>query len=230
MRERGDLDVLHEPFMYHYYIHCDRPKFSGFEPEPGHPTAFNDIRDMVRARARQAPVFLKDMAYYVADSILHDAQFAHEIQHAFLIRDPAEAVVSYAKRQADFACVEVGIEAQWDLFCHLKTLGKDPVVLNAAAIRADPGTQMARYWAAVGLPDRPAALTWDRRVPAGWRSVQTWHSDVLQTRSILPPDPTQDIAAELSVLPQRFQDMAHHHQVFYDHLAAVAVAQQTTVL
>ena len=38
MRERGDLGVLHEPFMYDYYLNQTSRIFADFTPEPGHPT------------------------------------------------------------------------------------------------------------------------------------------------------------------------------------------------
>lgn len=220
MRERGDLDVLHEPFMYHYYIAGDREKFSGFEPEPDHPTRYEDIRAMIRDKATHRPVFLKDMAYYVLDRLSQDPEFAREMTHAFLLREPAPAVISYARRQSDFICEEVGIESQWRLYTALREMGLDPVILLAEAIRANPAAEMARYWRAAGLPDAPHALQWDESVPDGWRSVETWHEEVLQTRGILPPDPDRDVAAELAALGAPYTDYVAHHRPFYEKFRA----------
>ena len=52
MRARGDLQVFHEPFMYHHYLtQTDRP-FPDFEPEPDHPRTYADIRAMILDAAR----------------------------------------------------------------------------------------------------------------------------------------------------------------------------------
>ncbi len=49
MRERGDLNVLHEPFMYHHYLTSTDRLFPAFTPDPGHPATYADIRAMIRA-------------------------------------------------------------------------------------------------------------------------------------------------------------------------------------
>ncbi len=220
MRERGDLEVLHEPFMYHYYLGGDREKFTDFAPEADHPTSYEGIRAMIRERAEAAPVFFKDMGYYVHETLGHDPGFAGEMSHAFLIRDPREAVISYAKRQPDFTAEEVGIEAQWQLYAALRGMGLAPTILFSEDIRRNPGAEMARYWAEVGLADATHALSWDASVPEGWKSVETWHRKVLETTAILPPDEGRDVAGELAALGAPYRDYAAHHQVFFDRFRA----------
>lgn len=221
MRERGDLQVLHEPFMYHYYLGGDRERFADFAPEAEHPVTYAAIRAMIREQAVRGPVFLKDMGYYVVDRLSDDPDFARQMAHAFLVRDPAEAVISYAKRQRDFTCEEVGLEALWRLYTRLRDLGCTCHVLSSAAIRSDPAAAMAAYWAAIGLPDCPDALSWDGTVPDGWRAVEAWHREVLETRAILPPDDGRDIDAELAALGAPFTDYVAHHRPFHDLLLAV---------
>lgn len=216
MRERGDLDVLHEPFMYAYYIGEGRKKFAGFAPDPGHPVTYDGIRAMIRKRARARAVFLKDTGYYVAHRLPGDCEFARQMTHAFLVRDPAEAVVSYARRQHDFTSEEVGLEALWVLYSALKAQGCLCHVLSSDAIRRDPARAMAKYWTAVGLSDCPEALSWDDAVPDGWRAVETWHREVLETRAILPPDQGRDVEAELAALGAPFTDYVAYHRPFYD--------------
>ncbi len=220
MRERGDLSVLHEPFMYDYYIAGGRGEFAGFEPEADHPRSYPEIRDMILRLAAETQVFLKDMGYYVVDTLSQDPKFARQMHHAFLIRDPAESVVSYARRQRDFSLEEVGLEAQWRLYQALRDMGLAPIVLSADAIRQNPAAEMGRYWKAAGLPDCANALSWDDTVPAGWRAVDTWHLEVMETNQILPPDPGRNTAAELATLGPPFTDHVSHHRPFYDLLLA----------
>lgn len=226
MRERGDLEVFHEPFMYDYYVGGDRAKFTGFEPEAGHPTTYEGIRDLVRAKAAWHPVFIKDMAYYVVDKLPADPDFARETFHAFLVRDPAQSILSYVKRQKDFSLEEVGVEAQWTLFERLTALGCQTHILLADDIRRDPKGAMTTYWKAARLPDRPHALSWDASVPKGWRSVETWHREVLQTRSITPPDDARDYATELSALGAPHTEFEAHHRPFYNKLVKAARHQK----
>ncbi len=38
MRERGDLDCAHEPFIYDYYVHRKIRVMPHFDVQEGHPT------------------------------------------------------------------------------------------------------------------------------------------------------------------------------------------------
>ncbi|WP_283176701.1 hypothetical protein [Gemmobacter sp. 24YEA27] len=51
MRERGDLDCAHEPFMYDYYVHRAIRQMPHFDVRPDHPVSYPAIRDHLLARA-----------------------------------------------------------------------------------------------------------------------------------------------------------------------------------
>lgn len=225
MRERGDLDVLHEPFMYDYYMREGTRPFDNFDPASAHPSGYADIRDMILGRAEQRPVFLKDMAYYVQDRLPDDPAFASRMTHAFLVRDPAESILSYHRKDQGFSCKEVGIEAQWRLFAALRDMGHDPVVIRSADLRADPAAVMARYWRAVGLAPRPGALTWNPALPDAWKPVEAWHSEVLDSTTIIPAEP-RDARAELAVLGPPFTDYDAHHRPYFELLCNQADHQK----
>lgn len=217
MQERGDLDIPHEPFMYHYYLGSGRD-FPGFAPVPGHPTDYAGIREMIRARSAKGPVFFKDMAYYVAEELAGDLGFAREMTHVFLVRDPVESVLSYAKKQADFTCEEVGVEGQWRLYQTLVAAGCDPLVVRSEAIRENPAREMARIWAHQGLPDAPQALSWEAGVPESWAHVAHWHPEVTSSGGIKPPEAGRDLAAELAALGAPYTEYVAHHRPFYERL------------
>ncbi|MEM7269406.1 MAG: hypothetical protein AAF401_09145 [Pseudomonadota bacterium] len=218
MRERGDLAAFHEPFMYDYYLNRAGRIFADFLPDPAHPTTYEATRAMIRAKAAERPVFLKDMAYYVADPLPQDAEFLAEITHAFLIRDPAAAILSYAKRDPEFALKEAGLEAQWRLYQAVKEAGLSALVIRAEDVQADPAAELARYWDFAGLSDMPEALTWDSEIPEGWETVADWHRETLASGEIRPPD-ARDAEAELTALGSPFTDYLAHHRPFYELLA-----------
>lgn len=224
MRERGDLTVLHEPFMYHHYLTTKDRLFPGFAPEPGHPATYEDIRAMILEKAQDGPVFFKDMAYYVADALPLDPGFATRISHAFLLRDPTEAALSYAKRDPDFTRLELGHEAQHRLYQALVEMGQNPLVITADQLRGDPHGTLRRYWSHVGLPYLDHAFSWDNRVPEGWQSVQSWHSEVLQSGAIRNPE-RSDAQAELAALGTPYTRHAAHHLPFYTRMREIAERQ-----
>lgn len=224
MRERGDLTVLHEPFMYHHYLNASDRVFPDFVPEPGHPTSYKGIRAMIRAKAKTGPVFFKDMAYYVTDALPDDTGFAEQLTHAFLLRDPTEAALSYARRDPDFTCFELGHAAQHQLYKALVDMGHSPLVLTADQLRHDPESTLRRYWTHAGLPFTGHAFEWDDRLPDGWQSVKTWHKEVLSSSAIHPPE-DKDATGELSELGAPYTGYAAYHAPHYETLRAVAETQ-----
>ena len=225
MRQRGNLTVLHEPFMYHYYLTMRVRLFPNFVPDPGHPATYAEIRAMIRDRGRTQSVFFKDMAYYVADRLPQDTQFATQMTpHAFLVRDPIEAAVSYARRDPGFTRTELGHEAQHRLYHALLACGCTPLILTADQLRHDLEGTMRRYWAHLGLGFLDHAFDWDDQVPDGWEAVKDWHSEVLQSGSILKP-PRTDPAADLAALGAPYTDHAAHHAPFFVEMRDIAEAQ-----
>ena len=224
MRERGDLTVLHEPFMYHHYLTTKDRLFPDFRPDPAHPATYEDIRAMIRDIAASQTVFFKDMAYYVAEALPADADFAAEMSHAFLIRDPVESAVSYARRDPDFTRSELGHEAQWRLYEALRARGYAPLVLTADQLRGDPEGTLRQYWAHTGMSFAAHAFKWDDRVPDGWEAVKDWHGEVLASGAIRRP-PRSDPAATLAALGALYVEHAAHHAPFYARLRKIAEAQ-----
>lgn len=225
MRERGDLHVLHEPLMYYHYLHRAERPFAGFEPEPGHPTSFHGIRDMMLDRARDRPVFAKDMAYYAPDEVLADTALLARMTHAFIVRDPAEAAVSYARLDPDFTVRELGLTAQLDLATRLRDRGIPVHVVLSETLRADPAGTMQAYWRFAGLPVMERALNWQARTPADWVSVKHWHGAVTSSTGIRPPDRNRDAEVELAALPARIRAIHAAHVPAYRALCKLAADQ-----
>lgn len=224
MRERGDLKVLHEPFMYHHYLTTKDRLFPDFEPDPGHPTTYDGIRALIRKTAKEGPVFFKDMAYYIVDVVPQDPDFVAQMSHAFLVRDPVEAALSYARRDPDYTCTELGHEAQHRLYHALVALGQSPLVMTADQLRHDPEGTLRRYWTHAGLDYASHAFAWDDTVPAAWQTVEGWHGAVMQSRQIQKPKDS-DAAGQLAALGAPYTDYAAHHAPFYAEMCGIAEMQ-----
>lgn len=232
MRERGDLDCAHEPFMYDYYVHRGAGQMPNFDVQPEHPTRYGDIRDMLLARAAKGCVFFKDMAYYVTPYMGDDAGFARRLRHVFLIRDPRAAIASYFKLDPAFTREEVGIEGQWRLYQILTAHGVRPLVIRSEDIRNDPKGMMRSLWAKLGLPDAPHAFDWAGDVPEDWAQVASWHAAAAASSGIrpMPPDHAERAAAAFEAaarLAPHLRDWLAHHQPFHDRLAALALRRQS---
>lgn len=229
MRERGDLDCAHEPFMYDYYVHRNVSSFPHFDVQDDQPTAYADIRDMLLERAEQQPVFFKDMSFYVMPHILEDESFAPHLTNCFLIRSPYASIPSYYKLDADLTLEEIGLEAQWRHYSALKEAGQAPVVIQAEAVRQDARAVLADMWNRIGLPFVERAFDWQNETPEDWQQVEGWHGNASRSKGIRPLT-TEEIRAQ----EQKFDDLARevpklreyleHHLPFYERLRAEALS------
>ncbi|WP_171180013.1 hypothetical protein [Ruegeria sp. HKCCD8929] len=229
MRERGDLDCAHEPFMYDYYVHRRVREMPHFEVAPGHPRSYGEIRDMLLDRAAVQPVFIKDMSYYVMPHILEDAVFLARLRNMFLIRRPRAAIVSYHKLDPEVTDEEIGITAQAAQFRALEARGARAVVIRAEDVRADPRGMIGALWRAVGLAPADHAFDWQNEVPQDWQQVEGWHGRVLQSAGIAPPDPQAETreAERFDALCARaphVRSLLDRHEPHYRHLSAHALA------
>ena len=77
------------------------------------------------------------------------------LTHAYLIRDPAHVVASYARVRGEPALTDLGYPQQVEIF---RTYG-GPVV-DAADILRDPAAVLRRLCTALGLAFDPAMLRW----------------------------------------------------------------------
>lgn len=228
MRERGDLDCAHEPFMYYHYIGQGRRPFPGFEAQPDHPTSYEGIRDMLVERAKARPVFFKDMAYYVMPEIADDPEFLARVTHCFLVRHPLASILSYHKLDPDMSCREIGLEDEWKLYETVTGAGHDAVVIEAETVRADTRGTMAALWQRIGLEFREEAFDWNREAPSDWENVSAWHEQASSASGIRAADAEEMLRKEaefeeLVETAPRLRDYLDHHLPFYQKLAEVAL-------
>ena len=223
MRERGDFECLHEPFMYHYYLNQKHRDMPYFEPKQDHPVTYDGVRDMIFKKAKTSPMFFKDMAYYIDSDIVNDSTLCKSVVHCFLIRSPQAAIASYYKLDKAVTLREIGIESQWRVYSHLVESGIKPVVLQAETIRKNPRAAANAWWKSIDLVSIDSAFEWNEKPPADWEQVKGWHQKSMQSKSIHPwaedeaQKETERFEAAAIEAPH-LRDYLEHHQVFYDRL------------
>jgi len=172
MRERGDLNCFHEPFLYDYYVARKKRVMPHFNAEPGRPVSYDQVRDTLMAAAEQKPVFVKDMSYYVIPHILDDDEFSARLTNTFLIRDPLASIVSYFKLDPEISCEEIGLEAQAKHCLALHESGQNTVVIQAEDVRTNTRSVVNAYWQAIGLSPAEHAFNWQGDGPQDWKQVK----------------------------------------------------------
>jgi hypothetical protein len=233
MRERGDFDCLHEPFLRYYYLERSAKQLLYFDTAEDHPTSYAATRDMILARAQRGPVFAKDMSYYIMPEMLEDPEFCECVRHCFLIRNPMRAIMSYYRLDNDVDLYEIGIEAQWQQLEGLQQQGiTDSVVLEAEAVQSDTAGSMGRFWQALGLEYSDQALNWQQdSIPQDWNYVQGWHQSVSDSQGIraAAANEAEQAAAEfaeLCVEAPQLSGYLEHHLPFYERLRALSLTRE----
>ncbi len=198
--ERGDLEVVHEPFSRCWYLGPDaqHPRYQPDQPNPEH--AYEPVRDTLLAAANgPRPVFFKDMAYHLLP--WHEPAFMARVRSGFLIRHPRLVLASMARKMPDFTLAETGFPALERMFqLERERRGAVPPLLDSDAICADPAGQIAAWCAAMDLPFLPGSLDWEPGLLPQWEIWEAWHQDVARSSGFAPPrDPDSvEVPAEHS--------------------------------
>lgn len=219
MRERGDHEVVFEPFAAHYYF-SDARRSSRFDDrvEPEREHDFDAILARLVGLSQEQPVFVKDMAYHVVDRA--DDAFLSQFQHTFIVRHPRFALASLARIWPDFTLEEAGFAALRRLFDRVSERdGQPPPVIDGEDLLADPARIVAAWCGAVGLPFLPEALAWDAGREEGWERWSRWTTAV-ERSSGLPEDPTAPRDGDVTRLDDpRLEEAALACLPDYRHLA-----------
>jgi len=185
---RTDTHVTDEPFYGAYLKHTGDPQ----------PMAAEVIADMdcdwaSVARTLSGPLppsafggapparpiwYQKHMAHHMEGPVGITDLTAHT--HAFLIRDPARVVASYAAKRTKVRPEHLGLARQRRYFDTVADrLGHVPPVVDSADILANPAPTLAALCTALGIPWDDAMLAWPpgRRATDGiWASH--WYNAV----------------------------------------------------
>lgn len=188
---RPDCAVWDEPLYAHY--------LTQYEPDhPGIPEIIaaheNDWRKVVEALIGPVPGgktihYQKHMAHHMLPHI--SDEWLVGVSNVFLIRDPAEVLLSMSKVMETVTLQDTGFPDQFRLFekvCELT--GEAPPVIDARDIGTDAEGTLRALCAALGIPFDPAMLSW----PAGPRDsdgiwAKYWYDNVNRSTGFQPWKP-----------------------------------------
>ena len=179
-----------------------------------------DWRSVARTMGGPAPAaiwYQKHMAHHMEGPV-GIADLPDHV-HAFLIRDPAKVVASYAAKRVQVRPEHLGIGRQREYFDReADRLGHAPPVVDSADILRAPAAVLARLCAALGIEWDPAMLGWapGRRDTDGvWASH--WYGAVEASTGFGPPD---DSTVALDGEARAVADACRPH---YDYLAGFRI-------
>ncbi len=218
MRQRGDMDCLHEPFGEAWYQGEDPfwPRFrSGDMTTPG--LSIESVWDDIQKRAEGGPVFLKDFPHYI--NHMWTPEFLANFTHAFLIRDPAKTITSMYNKWPEFDEAEVGFPEQRALFDLLMALrGAPPPVIDSDDLLENPEGMVAAFCASVGIPFMRSALSWQPGADTSdysWWDGGSFHANLKASTGLKPQERRY---VEIEDAPERVQRVHRRMKPHYDHL------------
>ncbi len=223
MSERGDMTIVHEPFLYLYYV-VQNPHLVIAQQldriEPRMLESFDEIVERIERVAESGPVFFKDMAVHVHNPKGYhaDERFLGRLSNAFLIRDPERAILSHLNQNPDMTFEEAGYESQFAVFERVREMtGEEPVVIDAADLEDDPEGIIRAYCSAMDIPFIASALHWGATAPSYLGEDDVWHADLFHTTGFEAAVEVLDTA--LREHPP-FEEYRDRSMPFYEAMAA----------
>jgi len=222
--ERGDMEVIHEPFGYLYYVHEKRP-VANMTVDPNHPTSYEEIKKMILEKAQTSSkdyLFVKDMAFHCFSHISKDPEFLRRIKSTFIVRDPLKAVSSHFAIHPNVTCEEIGHEHQWNLAKSImEATGESPAVVVAEDLEEDPAGVMEAYADKLEIPYNPYATNWQKSYYNLWDTWKEWHLDVANSTGFHKTD-RQKHEDTIKKNPH-LNDFYLYHLPFYNSLCGLRV-------
>jgi hypothetical protein len=207
---RRDTLVVDEPLYAHYLAVTGLDHPARAAVMASQPRRWQDV-----AAALTGPLpagvqvyYQKHMTHHLIPQVGRD--WLRELSNAFLIRDPAYVVASYAKVRGEPTLADLGYVQQAEIF---RAYG-GPVV-DAADVLRDPAGVLERLCAALGLGFDPAMLAWPPgRRPTDGVWAPHWYAAVEASTGFAPYDPGP------ADVPARLRPLVEAARPYYDELAA----------
>ena len=189
---RGDTHVTDEPLYACYLATTGREHPGRDEIVACYET---DWRRVVETLVGPVPGgraiwFQKHMTLHLTDDVGRD--WLEELDHAFLIRDPREVLLSYSRVVSDPTPEDLGFPQQRALWEDVaRRTGRVPPILDSRDVRDRPEAALRALCAALDVPWDPAMLSWEpgRRETDGiW--APHWYGNVERSTSFAPWTPS----------------------------------------
>jgi len=217
---RGDTVVSDEPFYGAYLNQTGDPQPMADQVIASMDCDWGSVaRTMTGPAPDNAPVwYQKHMAHHMVGPIAHDD--LPGLTHAFLIREPAKVMASYAAKRVAVRPEHLGSERQAEFFeREAERLGHAPPVVDSADILQDPAGMLEKLCTALNIAWDPAMLRWEPGIRATdgiWASH--WYDAVAASTGFGEPD---DRPADLDDEAKR---VAEACRPYYERLAVHKLA------
>ena len=208
---RPDCAVVDEP-LYAFYLDRTRLEHPGRdEVIASQPTDWSVVVDALTVGpvpGGRGEFFQKHMTHHLLPEVDRDRLAG--LRHAFLVRDPAEVLASYARVREQPTLEDLGLPQQVEIF---ERYGGP--VLDARDVLEAPEALLRVLCERLEVPFTTAMLTWPAGPhPADGVWARHWYARVQASTGFAPWTPPRD------ELPARLEPLLARCLPYYDALAA----------
>jgi hypothetical protein len=214
MLERGDITVAHEPLLH--LTEVGEVSLPGADGTPVSVRSEREVLAHLTALGADRTVFVKEVLDYPYQYLFdHPAELA-PLTHTFIVRDPRQTISSHYAMKQTVTCAEIGYERLCRLFELVWSVtGRQPLVVRAERLLADPEQTIRSYCAHVGLPYREDALRWTPGDRPEWQRHSAWHVDASRSTGFTDRRNSYTDTVDNNPTLRSFYD---HHLPFYQRL------------
>ena len=211
---RADTLVIDEPF-YAFYLRQTGKKHPGADEVIA--KGQTDWRKVVEQLTGPIPKgkkisFQKQMTHHQLPEV--DRRWLGALTNCFLIRDPAEVITSYIKKNDDPSLEDIGFVQQCDIFDWVRGhTDQRPPIVDAKDVLQDPERILRLLCEAIGVNFDDAMLSW----PPGLRETdgvwaKHWYDEVARSTSFQPYRPKNER------VPERLREIHERCRECYERL------------
>ena len=218
MIERGDVTVVHEPWLGLAEQGQATLALSGGRER----TVYSDqeLIDVLTEEGRERPVFVKEVLDHRYPYLYEHPERVASFVHTFIARHPARTVASHYAMKPTVTRPEIGYERLFELFELLWAAGgRRPLVLSAERLLEDPKATVAKFCEYTGLPYLPEVLSWQAEDRPEWQRYRGWHLDVIESTGFQAKPKSYRDTIENNFILQSFYE---YHLPFYERIMAYA--------
>jgi Sulfotransferase domain len=219
MIERGDVIVVHEPLV----TLVDEGEVPVTDGRGGTLVlrSEGEVLRHLRALTKLGPVFFKNTCEFQYPYLFDHPEEIADMEHTFILRDPAKAIASHYYVKPEVARHEIGYEHLYRLFDLMRRVqGRTPVVIRAESLLETPEATIRAYCGAVGLPFVPEALSWRPEERREWHRTRIWHVDVSRSSGFAAAERVYETRVDNNGKLKSYYD---YHLPFYEEMAKHAI-------
>ena len=167
---RGDCEVMNEPFMSAFMFQDEGSReVTNKWLRADTPTSFKDVEQKIVQMSHKSMVFVKEISFALLAYLKRNTSLAQnpDVYFVFLIRNPANTVHSFYKKQHDDQLINnfsyyVGFETCYAAFQMISACCiNKPIIVHAEDIYAQPRQTMEWLCKEIQIPFLETMLQWN---------------------------------------------------------------------